>query len=98
MLKENNIGNYPIKTMFIELLKRDLEIDNLPDEIGDAELAEASNRQWFVSAQIDAMPARNHGDLTYKCRALQLRAERDPDFDCHVPGSARTWRCRSPPT
>lgn len=90
MFKDNNIGNSPIKSLFAELLRLDIELDSLPDPAGDEELSEIRDHQWAVAAQIDTTLARNLGELSYKNRAMQLMAERDKEFDCHVPGSARS--------
>jgi hypothetical protein len=76
MSKDNTIGKSPIKSLFAELLKLDIEIDNLPDESGDDDLIEVRNRQWAVAAQIDTTLARNLGELSNKNRAMQLMAER----------------------
>ena len=71
------------------MLKLDIELDNLTDESGDDELSEIRDHPWAVAGQIDTTPARSLGELSYKNRAMQFMAERDREFDCHVPGSAR---------
>lgn len=79
-------------TITIEMLTDELERvaeiaggEDIDDEADRALWA----RHWTLRGMIQAMPARTHLELRAKARALEIEAERDESFDCHVAGSAR---------
>jgi hypothetical protein len=79
------IGNSPIKSMFIELAQ--LDVDLRATET-DLELGEVLDRHWAVREQIATTPVLNLRDAVWMARAAKLEEERDPRFTNDAPGSA----------
>ena len=71
------IGNSPIKSLFIELAKLDVDLSTAETAIEQARVAE---RHWAIREKIVATPASNLHDAIWMARAAQLEIERDPDF------------------
>lgn len=78
-------------TITIEMLMDELERveDIAGGEVDDETDRALLERCWALRGLIQSMPARTHSELRAKARALEMEAERDSCFECHVPGSAR---------
>ncbi len=85
------IGKFPTLEMLVAELERiDAEHHRLhADDVDDATIEPVYERHWALRALINATPARCPSGLRAKDRAAQIATALDPDFACHVPGSAR---------
>ena len=79
-------------TITIEMLTDELE--RVTEIVGGEDIDDEADRalwarHWALRGLIQAMPARTHSELRAKARVLEIEAERDEHFECHVAGSAR---------
>jgi len=85
------IGKFPIVPSLVsELAAIDLKMNALRGISGKTDEFEClHDRHWALREEICATPARSLSELYAKARALQIEAERDPEFECDALGSAR---------
>lgn len=89
MSKKDTIGNSPIKALFTELAQLTNALGDPSILLENAEYTEICELCWDIREQIESAPVESLHDLRWKARALQLEADRNPEFDNEGPGSAR---------
>jgi hypothetical protein len=83
-----NIGNSPIKAIFVELAQLDEALRD-PSISMDYDDYGAIERHWALREAINATPACSLAELHAKARPLQVKISRDENFTNHGPGPAR---------
>jgi hypothetical protein len=70
-----NIGNYPIKPMFIELAQLDDWLHDPSIEKKEDDCLATVERHLALREQIGATPARSLAELAFKAHTLKIDAE-----------------------
>jgi hypothetical protein len=66
------------------------EIEELPQtRAGDERASLLNGRLWRLRGLIASTPPKTQADVQALIRICRAEAARDPDFECHVPGSAQ---------
>lgn len=94
--KIGKVGNFPMENRkIIEYLAAEhdriaAKMDALPmtDEC-EEEFERLNKLTWAIRAIIAATPSKSQSELHAKTHIFEVEAARDPDFECHVAGSAR---------